>query len=298
MTTPDVTAAPPWREPWRTGGPLALVRRPQIVWLLAQGELRNKYRGTWLGGAWEYVRPLTRFFVYFVVIGILLEISKRVDNYGVYVFSGVVTVQFFASALVSGTRSLAKHGSLLRRVNVPREALPIATVLAALIRQRPAVIILALAAVATGWRPNHLAAVPQLVAGVIMLMVFVSGLALITSVANMYIKDTQHAVDTLVTLTRYGSPVIYPWTLVSDKYGVDSLITTIYLSNPVTVAMYGIRAFFWEPTVSAEAAAELPPIPPLPLALSVVISLGTLAFGLWLVRRTEHRVASRISWSS
>lgn len=298
MTNPEVADEPAWREPWRTGGIIAVARHPRVLWLFARGEMRDRYRGTWLGGLWDYMRPLTRFFVYFVVIGILLEISKSVDNFGVYIFSGIVTVQLFASALVSGTRSLAKHSSLLRRVNVPRENIPIATVLASFLRQRPAVIILVIATVLTGWRPNHLAALPFAVAGVLLLGLFVSGLSLITSVANMYVRDTQYAVETLVMLTRWASPVLYPWTLVSQQFG-DGWVTTLYLSNPVTIAMIGIRQAFWAPTVSAANVSEtMPPVPTLPVVLSVLLSLSTFALGLWLVRRTEHRVASRLSWNS
>lgn len=299
MATADAAPLPPWREPWRTGGVLTLVRNPRILWVFAQYDLRDKYQGTWLGGLWDYARPITRFFVYFFVIGILFQFHKAVENFGVYIFCGIVTVQAFASALVLGTRSLSRNSGLLRRVNVPREAIPLAAVLSSFVKQKSALIILVIAAVATGWRPRDLGLMLYAVAGTVLLALFVGGLTLITSVANMYVKDTQYAVSTAVTLTRWASPVIYPWTLVQDQFG-DGWVTTVYLSNPVTVAMYGIRAAFWEPTIPEDRwdPTAFPPMPTLPFLISLGITAVTLGLGLWLMRRTEHRVASRTSWNS
>jgi len=307
MATAEAAAdqLPKWREPWRTGGIATLVREPQLVLMFTRNEMRDRYQGTLLGSAWDYMRPLTRFFVYFVVIGILLGISKSVPNFGIYIFSGVLVVQIFISAVQSGTKSLSRNSGLIRRVNVPQQAIPLASVLAAFLRQRPSVIILVVAAVIVGWHPSHLSALPALIGGVGMLAVFVSGVTMITSVVNMYVRDTQYAIETLVMLTRWASPVIYPWSLVPARFGAHSLITTIYFSNPVTVALFGVRTAVWEPTVSRAqwhameanpgAAAKVPTMPLLPLFLSIVITLSTIAVGAWLVHRTEHRVASRVS---
>jgi len=298
VSAADLAGSPPaWRESWRTGGVTSVLLNPQVLGVFVRSELRDKYRGTWLGGVWSYARPLTRFFVYFIVIGVLFNFSKRYPNFPVYIFCGIVVVQYFATALVSGTRSLAKHQGMLRRVNIPSENIPIASVVASFVRQRQSMIILVIATALTGWRPVRLSGIPYAIGGAVILTVFVSGLVLIFSVANMYVKDTQYAVETIVMMARWASPVIYPWTLVPDRFG--PVITTIYLSNPVTVAMFGLRAAFWEPTVDKKVWTHaLPPLPLLPLTLSVVISIVTFAVGVWVMHRAEHRVASRIQWNS
>lgn len=307
MATAEVATPtfPAWRQPWQTGGLRAIAREPRLLLIFTQAEMRDRYKGTLLGNAWDYMRPLTRFFVYYVVIGVLIGVTKSVPNFGIYIFSGVVVVQVFASAVQSGTKSLARNAGLIRRVNVPRQVIPLASVLAAFLRQRPSVIILVIAALFAGWHPNHLSALPYLIGGLTMLALFVSGVTMITSVVNMYVRDTQYAIETLVMLARWASPVVYPWSLVPQRFGVHSLITTIYFSNPVTVALSGVRTAVWEPTVSqsqwhalkttASVAGRVPLIPLLPLILSVVITLVTFGVGTYLIHRTEHRVASRVS---
>jgi ABC-2 type transport system permease protein len=296
---------PAWRQPWQTGGLRTIVREPRLLLIFMRAEMRDRYQGTLLGNAWDYMRPLTRFFVYYIVIGVLLGVTKSVPNFGIYIFSGVVVVQVFVSAVQSGTKSLSRNSGLIRRVNVPRQVFPLASVLAAFVRQRPSVIILVIAAVIAGWRPNHLSALPYLIGGLTMLALFVSGVTMITSVVNMYVRDTQYAIETLVLLARWASPVVYPWSLVPQRFGLHSLITTIYFSNPVTVALSAVRTAVWEPTVnqsqwhalqtSASGAGRVPVMPLLPLILSVVITLATFGAGLWMIHRTEHRVASRVS---
>jgi ABC-2 type transport system permease protein len=272
-----------------------VLANPHVLSVLVGSEVRYRYHGTWLGSFWSYARPLSRFFVYYFVIGVLLGFS-RYPNFGVYVFCGIVVVQLFSSALVDGTRSLAKNQGLLRRVNIPSENIPIAAVIAGFVKQRPSIIILLIATVLTGWRPIHVTALPYAVGGLVILTVFTSGLVLITSVANMYVKDIQYAVETIVLLIRWGSPTLYPASLVLKRFGAPFF--EIYMSNPVTVAMVGMRMAFWEPTVSKQAWSQIPALPLPSLVLAVVISLATFAVGVWLMHRTEHRVASRIQWNS
>ncbi len=307
MATAEVATPtfPAWRQPWQTGGLGAIVREPRLLLIFTRAEMRNRYQGTLLGNAWDYVRPLTMFFVYYVVIGVLLGVTKSVPNFGIYIFSGVVVVQVFASAVQGGTKSLSRNAGLIRRVNVPRQVIPLASVLAAFLRSRPSVIILVVAAVIAGWHPNHLSALPYLIGGLTMLALFVSGVTMITSVVNMYVRDTQYAIESMILLVRWASPVVYPWSLVPQRFGLHSLITTIYFSNPVTVALSAVRTAVWEPTVSqsqwhalqtsASGAGRMPVIPLLPLILSVMITLATFGSGLWMIHRTEHRVASRVS---
>lgn len=292
---PLVPEALPWQEPWRARGRTALAGRIHLLRVFTQSELKDKYRGTWLGDVWGYVRPLTRFSVYFLVIGVLLGLTRRVENFPIYIFSGVFVVQYFTTSLVSGTKSLAKHSAVLRKVNVPPETIPVASVVASFVRQRPTMIVLVIMTLLYGWRPNDLVALPAALAGVALLTVFVAGAVLVSSVANMYVKDTQFAIETIVMLAYWASPVIYPWNLVSERFGEGSLLTTAYLSNPVTIAMYWVRVAFWDPTVTlAQGDTALPPLPVLPQVISVALSLTLLVVGIWLVRRTEHRIASRI----
>ena len=290
------TPLPPLRAPWRPDSLLSLLRNPQLIWVFVQTERGNKYDGTLLGSVWDFVRPLMQFFVYFVVIGYILGLRKSVPNFGIYCFAGVTVVQIFAMSITSATRSLSKNATLLRQANVPVEAIPIGSVVAATMRERAALLALVVGAILTGWRPNHLSYIPYAVGGFVLLVVFSAGLGMCTAVAAMYVKDTQYAIQSLLMLVRWISPIFYPWMLVAKV--LPAPLMTLYLANPITVAMIGFRETFWAPTVGVALAHEKIKEPPyLPVVLSVIITLITFGVGVWLMRRTQHRVASRVKWT-
>lgn len=306
VRTPPDDELPPWREPWRNGGVVAVFRNPRLVWQFVRAEGRDKYRGTLLGGLWAYSKPLTRFLVYFLVIGVLLGLSRRVLNFPVYIFSGVVVLQYFTASLTSGTKSLAKETSLLRRVNIAREFIPLSMVLANVRRLRPAMIILVGAALLTGWRPRHVAGFPEAIGGMILLMVFVSGLVMITSVANMYVRDTRYAVESVIMVASWASPTIYPWNLIAERFGEHSWISYLYLSNPVTIAMFGMRSAFWESTVPLRPTGfpddPLEPsgvlaLPLIPVLMSIGIALMTFLVGVLVMRKHQHSLLLRTEWT-
>ena len=287
--------APAWREPWRTGGLIAAVRRPRLLWHLVRVERGERFEGTLLGGLfWQFAQPIVKFFMYLVVVGVILGLTKRVDNFAIYVFCGVIMVQFFNAAMKSGTKSMARSTSLLRRVNLPRELVPMTAVLAQILRLGPATIVLLVVAAFSGWRPNHLVGIPYALGGILLVVVFLVGLGLILSVGNTYVRDVGFGVELAAMMTHWISPVLYPLDLVTKTLGSGPLYT-LYLANPLTIAMMGLRETFWAPTVSADQAADIE-IPGLALGLSVVISVATLLVGLAVVRRYSHRLVLRDTW--
>jgi ABC-2 type transport system permease protein len=290
--TAEPTALPPLREPWRTGGLLGVLRHPAVLWEAALADRRRDYDGTVLGWVWAFIKPLTRLMVYVLVIGVLLGLSRRVDNFAIYIFDGLVCVLFFTTALTKGTKTLAKNGGTVRRLGRPLELYPTASVLSSLLQMREPFIVMVVAAVVEGWTPD----VPRLLmaaAAVFMLTTYLVGLAMIVGVGYVYVKDTLQVVGIITMLASWASPLIYPWTLISERFGEDSLITTIYLSNPVTVTVFAVRSAFWERTVSD----PLPPIPATPVIVAIVVSLLTLLLGQLVLHRTRHRVIQRARWT-
>ncbi|MFZ0323494.1 MAG: ABC transporter permease [Actinomycetes bacterium] len=300
LTVPEAPVElPEWREPWRTGGLIHTLRQPWLLWHLVLMERGDRYKGTLLGGMfWAFAQPLTRFFMYYVIVGQVLGLVKRVPNFGIYVFCGIVMAQFFNAALKSGTRSMARSTSLLRKVNLPREAIPATAVLSQIMRLGPASVILLIVAVLTGWRPNHLVGVPYAIAGITLVTVFLIGLGLLLSVGNAYVRDISMAVSLVTMLTHWISPVMYPLDLVTKTLGSGALYT-IYVANPLTIAMFGLRQTFWYPTVPPPLAAQnAGSIPAASIVLSIAIALGTLGAGIVVAHRFSHRLVLRGKWSS
>ena len=280
------------REPWRVGGPVSLWRERRLLWQLTLSVRSKRLQGTVLGKAWDYINPLVQFSVYFLVIGKLLGLERSVPNFPLYIFTGLTTVQYFIGGLQSATASFEMNRRVIRAVQFPRELLPASRLLSEFVALGPPLIILVIVALLFGWRPDILS-LGVAVAGVLLMAVFTFGLGLLFGVANVFIRDTRQVVSVITTLARWAVPVIYPWTLVPDRFG-DGLITTLYLANPVTIATFGVREAFWHPTVET-------PFPPIPLE-SVVVGIGitvaVVVLGFIVLRRYQWRMVQRLRWTT
>jgi ABC-2 type transport system permease protein len=285
------------REPWRIdGGPLAIWRHRSILRGLIRRDRLGRNRGTVLGAAWDFIDPVVQFTVYFLVIGVLLGLSRSVENFPLYIFSGLMTVQMFNAGLTQSTNVFTRSRILIRRVPLPLEVLAASRIGYALVSTWPALLILVLVSagfgVVYGYTP-HPEAFLYAIGGVLLLVVFTYGLGLVFGVANVFIRDTKRVVGVITTLSRWAVPVIYPWTLVPDRFG-DGLISTLYLANPVTIAVFGIREAFWFPTVDE----GLPPIPMLSVAIGVSVTVAAAVLGFVLVRRYHDRIVQRLRWTT
>lgn len=285
------------REPWRVGrGPLVLWRDRSLLQALTWRLRVGRYQGTVLGRVWDFIDPIVMFTVYFLVIGVLLGLSRSVENFPLYIFSGLVTVQLFNSSLTQSTTVLTRSRVLLRRVAMPPQLLTASQVWNSMLNIGPALLILLIASIGFGivygYNP-HPETFLMALGGVVLLMAFVLGLGLVLGTADVFIRDTRHVVSVITTLTRWVSPVIYPWTLVPEKFG-DGILTTLYLSNPVTIAIFGVREAFWFPTVET----GLPPIPLPSVVIGVALTVGVLVLGFVLQAVYRDRIVQRLRWTS
>src|SRR5690242_4481024 len=99
------------------GGGLSEVFRTRfLLKLLVRKELKVRYRGSVLGLLWSYVKPGMQFIVFYVALGVFLglEHSPRnpngLPNYAIYLFSGIVLINFFSEALGNASRSIVNNG--------------------------------------------------------------------------------------------------------------------------------------------------------------------------------------------
>lgn len=281
-----------WREPWRPGGVASIWRRRRLIWELSKAQRSKRYQGMILGRIWAYIGPITQFTVYFFVIGIILGLSRQVQNFPLYIFSGLVVVQFFNASLTACTRSITESRAIVRRTAVPHVLLPLSRVVTEVVRLGPPLVVLLVAALATGWRLDA-AALLVAIAGMALLTLFVAGLGTITAVADVFVRDTRQFVDVTTMLTRWATPVIYPWTLVQDQFG-DGWLTWLYLANPVTIATFGMREAFWQPTVEE----GLPPMPLPSLVIGITVAVLAVAVAAVVLRRFDQGIVQRLRWSA
>ncbi len=121
-------------------------------------DLRLRYRNTGLGFLWSLVQPLTMFFVYYAVFGVLLtdKFGMGGTTYPFLLIIGLFAFNFFSGGVTKSTPSIVQAGGLLKQVAFPRIVLPLASVLAEAVHFLMMLAILILACLLKWW-PDHAA---------------------------------------------------------------------------------------------------------------------------------------------
>jgi len=101
---------------------------------------------------------------------------------------------------------------------------------------------------------------PLLILALIAGVILASGLAILLSSVNVYLRDTQHLIEVVLTGWFWACPIVYSYQTVEAKLGPRGL-TWIYLINPMTPLVLAFqRCLYNKPivTISGKATAVLP----------------------------------------
>lgn len=276
--------------PGRGLGMLDVLRHRFLLKLLVRKEIQVRYRGSVLGLFWSYVRPGVQFVVFYLALGVFLGLQRGMENYAVYLFSGIVLINFFGEAFGNGARSMVANGALIKKIYLPRQLFSASTVWVALVHFVPQLVVLLLACFLVGWHPDLLQLGAAVVAVAIMVLLS-TGLGMVFGAANVFFRDAENIVDLLIMMATWLSPVLYVWTMVPAELGEGWF--RVFMLNPITVAVELFHYAFWLPTTAGTA-----PVPPHLLSLwtpvAVLISAALVLVGDLMFRRLEGRFAQEL----
>jgi ABC-2 type transport system permease protein len=228
-------------------GPSALGSDPRRLWHLARtmavSDFKLRFFGSVLGYLWQLIRPLLLFGVLFVVFTQVIRIGGDVELYPVALLLGIVLYTFFAEASGGALGSLVARESLIRKVEFPRLAVPLAAVLTALMNvglNLIAVLVFLLAAggeIRASWLE-----MPFLV---LALAVFTTGLGMLLSALYVRYRDVKPIWDVALQIAFYGSPIFYPIDVVQER---SELAAQLMLLNPFAAIIQQARHAFIAPS--------------------------------------------------
>jgi len=273
-----------------------VVRARFLLKLLVRKELKVRYRGSVLGLLWSYVKPGVQFIVFYIALGVFLGLEQSstnksgLPNYAIYLFSGIILINFFTEALGNASRSIVGNGGLIKKIYLPRQLFPVASVWVSAVHFFPQLVILLVACLFSGWHPSFVQILAA-VAGFIIVALLATGLGLLFGAANVYFRDSENFVDMLLMIATWASPVMYSWTMVQHKLGETWY--TLYQINPITIAVETFHYSFWLPTT--DGSAGIPPhLLTLWIPVGLLVSAAVLIWGQLTFRRLEGRFAQEL----
>lgn len=186
-------------------------------------EIRIRYKRSVLGIGWSLLNPLLQLLVFFFVFKWIVPV--QVENYAVFLFTGILIWNWFQSSVYSGSSVIADNPMLVRQPGFPMAILPIVTVMANLINLILAfpillgVLLWSGSSVSVSW-----VALP-IVVGV----QFILTLMVVYIVAAMHVsfRDTQYLLTVILLFGFYLSPVFY------NSSAVPASLSDVYRLNPL-----------------------------------------------------------------
>jgi ABC-2 type transport system permease protein len=242
---------------------------------LMQRDLKSKYKRSLLGWSWSLIAPLATLAVYSLVFGVFLKAEPPVagngttQNFAVYLFCGLVAWNAFFNTYNGSLGALEGAGPLLTRVYFPPECPPIAGALSILYQTVTELVILVtvMAFVGNiGW--TTLLAPFALVAT----SLFGMGLGMIAGLWNVQYRDVAYISAIVLQLLFYGTPIIYPQTLVPATVWGWFPVGRLIELNPMTQYVGIMRSLVY--------GLELPSFGS--VAYASAWSLGTVLLG-WAI---------------
>jgi ABC-2 type transport system permease protein len=296
---PQDTPFPGLGRPIR--GPRALtddwLRFWHLTYNIARNEFKLKFFGSVLGYVWQVMKPLLLFgvlYVFFVVISHVGRGGQPSEQfYGVQLLGSIVLFTFFAEATGGAVRCVVDRESLVRKIQFPRLAIPLAMVLLAFFNLMMNLIVVLIFALISGVRP--MLSWLELPLILTLLIVFSTGLAMMLSALFVRFRDIQPIWEVVNQIMLYGSPVIIPLTLVREKLieppHNQELLYHLYMLNPlVTVFQQFRHAMVTHGTLSAGQALGGWSGLLEPLGVTAVI----FALGFWVFNRSAPFVAENL----
>lgn len=243
-----------------------VVAQREMLGLLVKRDLKSKYKDSALGFLWSLARPLVQLLLYFVVLGQFLGAARGIPDFAIYIFTGLTAMGLFTEIAVGGTGSILANAGLVKKVYVPREVFPLASVGSALFNFGVQLVVLLTATVISGYPPIHwgiLYAVPAL----LLLVVYGLAFALFFGALNVYLRDMQYLVEVFTMLLFWASPVVYSWQMVQSQIR-NPVLLELYTDNPLTLAILGFQRAFWL------AGADQPHPDDLLLRMGIALVIG------------------------
>lgn len=251
-----------------------LWRYRELLYFFVWRDVKVRYKQTAVGALWAIVQPLLLALLFTLVFSRVGKLKPPGGiPYAAFAYAGLLPWLLFVTALTESSKSLVTNKDLVTKVYFPRLAIPIATIIAALVDFFIASTVIV-----------GLMAYYQLVPGlaILMLPVFL-GLAVLTALAigiwlsalNVQYRDVEYAIPFLTLLWMFATPVAY-----SLNVFPESVRPFIGL-NPMAGVVEGFRWALFQKT----------PAPGSVVFVSAAAMVVLLVTGLAYFRRMEKTFA-------
>lgn len=252
-----------------------LWRHRELLYFLVWKDIKVKYKQTVLGVAWVILQPLLGMLFFTLIFGRLAKLPSDGLPYPLFYYASLLSWTYFSTALITASNSVFSNTSLITKVYFPRILLPAAAVIGSLLDLAIAsVLLFGFLVFYQTPLSSGLALLPFVL---ILLVLFTLGVGQFLAALNVNYRDIKHALPFIVQLWLFASPVVYPMSMVPERYQWLASLNPMAGIIEATRALIADRAIPWQS-----------------LGISCVVTFVVLILSFWYFQRTARRFADVI----
>jgi lipopolysaccharide transport system permease protein len=247
-----------------------------LFWILAQRDVKLRYKQTALGITWVILQPILTSGIFAIVFGLLADLPSDNSPYLLFAYAGTLPWILFSQSLTRAGGSLVSAREMIAKVYFPRMILPIASTFSVLVDFMVGLVsigvLFLIYKVPLTW---NLLAVPVLV---LVNMLIAIGVSFWVSAFSVHYRDFIYVLPFLTQAWMYASPVAYSSSIVPEKWAA------LYALNPMVGIIDGFR---WALLGQGDFSWT---------SIGVSLGVGMLVFivGAFVFRRIERSFADVI----
>jgi lipopolysaccharide transport system permease protein len=265
----------PTRGLWPRLQPRELWAYRDVGLILAERDVKVRYKQTFFGVAWALLQPLSAMGIFTLVLGEGAGIESQGVPYAAFALVGLAVWFPFNTGITSAAESLVRDPELVTKVYFPRLLAPLGAVLASAIDLAMSLAIAQAVALIAGIPLQaSLVVIPACFLAVVLLTL---AFGVWLSALNVLYRDVRYALGFATQVLFFASPIVYPSSLVPGGWqSVLAINPVVGLVEVVRWSMLGVSASRTDMLVS--------------LGSGILVLVSGLAF----FRRVERHFADRI----
>lgn len=221
--------------------------RRHFIWMDARHRVATQNSRNRFGSAWLVLKPMLDAAMYFVIFGLVLGITRGMENFPAFIIIGVLMFRSTMRAISQGPGQLVAGKAMIRAFTFPRAALPLSAEIRESLQMVYTVTIMLVMIIVVPYHEQP--ELTWLLVPVIFIFQFFLnlGISLFMARIGFIFPDTTQFMTFAGRFLMYGSGVIFP----IDRFLTNSVASLLINVNPIYHMLVLYRAVLMDGTVPA-----------------------------------------------
>ena len=203
-----------------------------LTWALVCREITTRYRRSILGPLWAIIQPLILMVVFTLLRGVIKIPSDGVP-YIIFSYSALVPWTFFTNSINRCGPSILSNGSLIKKIDMPREVFPLSAIVTSFFDFMMSGIVLV--GMMVYFKVEFSLMLLWLPILLLTTSVLAFGIGIFIASVGCFKRDIIIATPFIAQIWLFATPVIYPTSSVPQKW------IWLYKINPMVGIIEGFR---------------------------------------------------------